>query len=288
MFALELHCLCAPSAERGLGVLCVCLQQGPVGPPEGQQHAGGYVYGGSPQGEQMSSYAPYMQGSSAMGVPAHQAQSIGGQKDTVFPERPGQPECQYYMKTGDCKFGTTCRYHHPKDRATPSPTCHLSPIGLPLRPVSLSCSNGCCLMTSLCGELVTDLLGLYLQGAPPCSFYTRYGICKFGPTCKFDHPLVGGLTYSPSASSLSDMPVAPYPIGSSPTTLAPSAATDVQVLESAVSLEAVGGYGEGMSGHQRMRGSMDAGMGSSPGGAGGGSGTGSGSGPSQADSDGKS
>lgn len=111
------------------------LQQGPVGPPEGQQH-GGYVYGGSPQGEQMSSYAPYMQGSSAMGVPAHQAQSMGGQKDTVFPERPGQPECQYYMKTGDCKFGTTCRYHHPKDRATPSPTCHLSPIGLPLRPVS--------------------------------------------------------------------------------------------------------------------------------------------------------
>jgi hypothetical protein len=135
---------------------------------------------------------------------------------------------------------------------------------------------------------VTNLLGLCLQGAPPCSFYTRYGICKFGPTCKFDHPLVGGLTYSPSASSLSDMPVAPYPIGSSPTTLAPSAATDVQVLESAVSLEAVGGYGEGMSGHQRMRGSMDAGMGSSPGGAGGGSGTGSGSGPSQADSDGKS
>jgi hypothetical protein len=39
------------------------------------------------------------------------------------------------MKTGDCKFGITCRYHHPKDRAIPSPTCVLSPIGLPLRPV---------------------------------------------------------------------------------------------------------------------------------------------------------
>ncbi|KAG0589622.1 hypothetical protein KC19_1G034500 [Ceratodon purpureus] len=234
-------------------------QQGPVGPPEGQQH-GGYVFGGSPQGEQMSSYAPYMQGSSAMGVPAHQAQSVAGQKDTVFPERPGQPECQYYMKTGDCKFGTTCRYHHPKDRATPSPTCHLSPIGLPLRP-----------------------------GAPPCSFYTRYGICKFGPTCKFDHPLVGGLTYSPSASSLSDMPVAPYPIGSSPTTLAPSSSSDAQALDSSGSLEAVGGYGEGMSGHQRMRGSMDAGIGSSSGAAGGsGSGSNGGDGSSQADSGGKS
>jgi hypothetical protein len=226
-------------------------QQGPVGPPDGQQH-GGYVYGGSPQGEQMSSYAPYMQGSSAMGVPAHQA--MAGQKDTVFPERPGQPECQYYMKTGDCKFGTTCRYHHPKDRATPSPTCHLSPIGLPLRP-----------------------------GAPACSFYTRYGICKFGPTCKFDHPLLGGLTYSPSASSLSDMPVAPYPIGSSPTTLAPSSSSEAQALDGSGSLEA---YGDGMSGHQRMRGSMDAGSGSpSVTGAGGING---GSGPSQADSGGKS
>ena len=65
----------------------------------------------------------------------------------------------------------------------------------------------------------------FVQGAPPCTFYTRYGICKFGPTCKFDHPL-GGLTYSPSASSLADVPVAPYPIGSSPTTLAPSSSSD--------------------------------------------------------------
>lgn len=84
----------------------------------------------------MSGYGPYMQGSSAMGLPALQPQNMSGQKDTIFPERPGQPECQYYMKTGDCKFGITCRYHHPKDRATPSPTCVLSPIGLPLRPVS--------------------------------------------------------------------------------------------------------------------------------------------------------
>jgi len=165
------------------------------GPPTdgGQQH--GYVFGTAPQGgEHVSGYPPYMQGSSA--IPAIQSQSMSGQKDPIFPERPGQPECQYYMKTGDCKFGITCRYHHPKDRATPSPTCVLSPIGLPLRP-----------------------------GAPPCTFYTRYGICKFGPTCKFDHPL-GGLTYSPSASSLADVPVAPYPIGSSPTTLAPSSSSD--------------------------------------------------------------
>ncbi|CAH8388276.1 unnamed protein product [Eruca vesicaria subsp. sativa] len=27
-------------------------------------------------------------------------------RDNVFLERPGQPECQFYVKTGDCKFGT--------------------------------------------------------------------------------------------------------------------------------------------------------------------------------------
>ncbi|CAM6082199.1 unnamed protein product [Calypogeia fissa] len=175
--------------------------QGPVGPiasPEGQQHpmGTGFVY--TQQTDPVSggvhgNYPPYLPGTTAMGLPALQAQqSLGPHKDMIFPERPGQPECQYYMKTGDCKFGITCKYHHPKDRATPSPTCGLSPMGLPLRP-----------------------------GTQPCTFYTRYGICKFGPTCKFDHPL-GGLPYSPSASSLTDMPVAPYPLGGGAMTVATS------------------------------------------------------------------
>lgn len=58
------------------------------------------------------------------------------QRETVFPERPGQPECQFYMKTGDCKFGAVCKFHHPSERIIPAPDCILSPIGLPLRPVS--------------------------------------------------------------------------------------------------------------------------------------------------------
>ncbi|KAJ3678299.1 hypothetical protein LUZ60_002102 [Juncus effusus] len=98
-------------------------------------------------------------------------------ENIVFPERPDQPECQYYMKTGDCKFGTNCKFHHPKDRQVPSPDCILSPLGLPLRP-----------------------------GEPVCKFYLRYGICKFGPNCKFDHPMatpVGLLTYGYSTASMS-------------------------------------------------------------------------------------
>ncbi|GMH28426.1 hypothetical protein Nepgr_030269 [Nepenthes gracilis] len=146
---------------------------------------------------QLYGITPFFPPSSAyMGPYPSISSSAGSSNDTrkehSFPERPGQPECQYYLKTGDCKFGSSCRYHHPPEWVAPSTGCALSHMGLPLRP-----------------------------GAPTCAYYAQNGICKFGPTCKFDHPM-GSLSYSPSASSLTDMPVAPYPVGSSIGTLAPS------------------------------------------------------------------
>ncbi|CAH2041986.1 unnamed protein product [Thlaspi arvense] len=56
-------------------------------------------------------------------------------KEQKFPERPGQPECQYYMKTGDCKFGSSCKYHHPREWSTAYLNYFLSPMGLPIRPL---------------------------------------------------------------------------------------------------------------------------------------------------------
>ncbi|CAI0383300.1 unnamed protein product [Linum tenue] len=120
--------------------------------------------------------------------------SSSTQKELTFPERPAEPECQYYLRTGDCKYGSSCRYHHPRDRVVPSTDSVLNPLGLPLRP-----------------------------GAHPCSFYLQNGYCKFGSTCKFDHPVGGAVRYSPSAaSSLVDVPVAPYLVGSLLATLSPS------------------------------------------------------------------
>ncbi|XP_019193941.1 PREDICTED: zinc finger CCCH domain-containing protein ZFN-like [Ipomoea nil] len=107
------------------------------------------------------------------------------QRENVFPERPGQPECQFYMKTGDCKFGAVCKFHHPRERLIPPPDSLLSPIGLPLRP-----------------------------GEPLCAFYSRYGICKFGPSCKFDHPM-GVFTYNISPSSTTNAPTVRHFLGSS-------------------------------------------------------------------------
>ncbi|CAI0376231.1 unnamed protein product [Linum tenue] len=129
-------------------------QVGSVSSPDSQQQSGNsQIYGNSLQNETTST-DPYRSGSVSVGFYALQG-------DNVFPERPGQPECQYYMKTGDS------------------------------------------------GALINQ------QGEPLCIFYSRYGICKFGPSCKFDHPM-GIFTYNLSASSSSavDAPVRRY-LGSS-------------------------------------------------------------------------
>lgn len=105
------------------------------------------------------------------------------QKGNVFPVRPREPDCQFYVKTGDCKFGSSCRFNHP-DWVLSKMNCPVSPMGLPLRP-----------------------------GVQPCSFYMQNGTCKFGRMCKFDHP-IGTMRYSPSPSSLSEVPVTPYMIPS--------------------------------------------------------------------------
>lgn len=70
--------------------------------------------------------------------------SSGTQKEHLFPERPGQQECQYYLKTGDCKYGSSCRYHHPPEVIAPKATVILSPMGLPMRPVRIFSVLLCC------------------------------------------------------------------------------------------------------------------------------------------------
>ena len=96
-------------------------------------------------------------------LPSSIGASSSSPKEQAFPERPGELECQYYLRTGDCKFGSSCRYHHPRDRVLPRTNCVLSPMGLPLRPVPkaiylllsfqllyVSCSLTCVVLWSNC------------------------------------------------------------------------------------------------------------------------------------------
>lgn len=34
-------------------------------------------------------------------------------QSTPFPDRPGEPDCLYYLRTGSCGYGSNCRYNHP-------------------------------------------------------------------------------------------------------------------------------------------------------------------------------
>lgn len=105
----------------------------PVASPNTQQGVGsGSVYGIT----QLSPSAPAYTGA-YQPMPTSIGPSSSSQKEQSFPERPGQPECQYYMKTGDCKFGSSCRYHHPPEFIAPRTTVVLNPIGLPMRPVRI-------------------------------------------------------------------------------------------------------------------------------------------------------
>ncbi|XP_049407744.1 zinc finger CCCH domain-containing protein 32-like isoform X1 [Solanum stenotomum] len=150
------------------------------------------VYGMSPLASSPHAFAgPYSP------LPPAASPSSKTQKEKSFPERPGQSICQYYVKTGDCKFGSSCKFHHPPDWIASKTNCAISPMGLPLRP-----------------------------GVQPCSFYLLKGFCKFGSACKFDHPM-GTVQYSSSASSLPDLQVAPYMLRSS-FTLAPMLLPELQ------------------------------------------------------------
>ncbi|KAK4775772.1 hypothetical protein SAY87_023733 [Trapa incisa] len=114
---------------------------------------------------------------------------ISAQKEQLLPERPGQPDCQHYLKTGDCKFGSSCKYHHPPD-------------------------------------LITQNTNIILGAAPfqpdpaRCRHFAQYGECKFGPACKFDHSM-NQQSHSPSRFSM----IVSYSSGSSSGTLAPSSSS---------------------------------------------------------------
>ncbi|XP_044480610.1 zinc finger CCCH domain-containing protein 37-like isoform X2 [Mangifera indica] len=81
--------------------------------------------------------------------------------NSIYPQRPGQTECDYYMKTGECKYGERCKFNHPIDRTAPT----------------LSATK----------QSSQENVKLTLAGLPR----RETGTCKYGATCKFDHPPPG-------------------------------------------------------------------------------------------------
>lgn len=125
-FAKTFHC---EMCRRPDGIFILQGHMGSISTSDSPQQSMGNDQGELENAGSHGAYSQFRAGTIPVGYYALQRESI-------FPERPGQPECQFYMKTGDCKFGAVCRFHHPRERAIPAPDCVLSPLGLPLRPVS--------------------------------------------------------------------------------------------------------------------------------------------------------
>lgn len=53
-----------------------------------------------------------------------------------LPLRPREPECRYFTNTGSCKYGSDCKYNHPRENIVKTDASSFGPFGLPLRPVS--------------------------------------------------------------------------------------------------------------------------------------------------------
>ncbi|KAE9455253.1 hypothetical protein C3L33_12857, partial [Rhododendron williamsianum] len=196
---------------------------------------------------QLSPSAPAYTGA-YLPLPSSAGPSSSSQKEHMFPERPGQPEWGGLKPDSACRLkpahvaGSLCFCLMP----SPQMLMVLSVLALALigfagsRMVLYSYYSK--LSSSLCGVQSSNspqAIGTKASlakwslksrkrvpagGAPLCTHYAQNGVCKFGPSCKFDHPM-GTLSYSPSASSLADMPVAPYPVGSAMGTLAPSSSS---------------------------------------------------------------
>jgi len=85
---------------------------------------------------------------------------ITGYNSKGYPIRPGASMCQFFAKTGECKFGSDCRFDHSEGvMADDGMMMSTNSIGLPVRP-----------------------------GVQLCSFFTKHGSCNYGENCRFDHP----------------------------------------------------------------------------------------------------
>ena len=132
----------------------------------------------------------------------------GGVKPTnpgepMFPVRPGEPPCQYFLKHGTCKFGQSCKFDHSSGPGLGGMQ-GAGNAGLPSGLVFLSSnnnastyavdSNGGLRHSGSVGE-VASLASNNVQILPQrpneqnCIYFLRNGRCKYGPTCKFHHPI---------------------------------------------------------------------------------------------------
>mmetsp|Transcript_27830 Transcript_27830/g.55640 ORF Transcript_27830/g.55640 Transcript_27830/m.55640 type:complete len:297 (+) Transcript_27830:235-1125(+) len=123
-----------------------------------------------------------------------------------YPQRLGEPECRDYLRTGRCKYGESCKYHHPLDIQSGGGVRPIDPEApaFPIRPDEPICQyylkHGTCKFGQTCKfnhpplpacPPVNDNVLPQRPDEPDCIYFLRNGRCKYGATCKYHHPLNG-------------------------------------------------------------------------------------------------
>jgi len=111
--------------------------------------------------------------------------------EPLFPVRPNEPVCQYYMKHGTCKFGQACKFHHPPQSTV---TAALVGGGAVVMNMGRKSDAPQIVMNSMSGDGSggTPMMLQFLPQRPDeqdCIFFLKNGRCKYGATCRYHHPI---------------------------------------------------------------------------------------------------
>lgn len=119
-----------------------------------------------------------------------------------LPLRPGAQKCGFYLRSGQCNYGPTCRFDHPAGlggiMAGPTGFGNFPQLGERF----CTSANEIPGLGRL-GWSTTNEAGMARRpGKEQCPFLSRTGTCPFGPECRFDHAS-GEAAPAGSASSMS-------------------------------------------------------------------------------------
>ncbi|KAK8444807.1 hypothetical protein SEVIR_9G202910v4 [Setaria viridis] len=81
----------------------------------------------------------------------------------IYPQRPGEKDCAFYMRTRTCKYGEACKFDHPQ---------WVPEGGVPN------------------WKEVPNVEDSYPErpGEPDCPYLVKSNTCRFKSRCKFNHP----------------------------------------------------------------------------------------------------
>ncbi|KAI4305739.1 hypothetical protein L6164_029087 [Bauhinia variegata] len=134
-------------------------------------------------------------------------------QSTLFPDRPGEPDCLYYLRTGSCGYGSNCRYNHPAHVSFGAQYGDDLPERIGQPDCGYFLKTGTCKYGSTCkyhhprdrrgaSPVSFNVLGLPMrQEEKSCPYYMRTGACKFGVACKFNHPQPASVETAPVTGS---------------------------------------------------------------------------------------